>query len=983
MGKNKNLIRLIPVAAILVALFLLLSLLKISPSSDDTILPTVAVLSITNSTSQNISAASPTLTPTTTSLVVLEEPVPDQIIITFAPNTATEQRTTYIQAIGGTISKELSALDTVVVSVPTGTDITNLPTSPIVLSHESDYYAVALQESVNDPRYPEQWALPVIHASSAWAELSTVAVTVAVIDSGICAEHPDLQGHIVQGYDFVEGDPIPQDVYGHGCGVAGIIAAGVNNSIGITGIAPNAQIMPLRVLNAQGVGTYSDVAEAIIYAADHGASLINASLGGTQSSTLLENAVNYALSRGSQIVAAAGNTGNRILYPAAYEPVIAVGSIDRSLEPSSFSPTSQIDLYAPGRDILTTQIDGGYALMSGTSFAAPQVTGIAALEIAYGRTLTLNGGVVTFGGASSPVIVLPTATPGSLSPQYAALLTTVRARGSIRVIASLNVNFQPEGLLSLQAAQSQQAMIAQAQQSVMNALSGYQATLLSQSNQWVVPGIAYQVDEPALLYLMSLPEVVNLVEDLPLEQALDVSTGIVDAPEAWSMGYTGAGQTVVIIDSGIDSAHSDFGGRVVAEACYSWNQPDFAGTLTSNERNDSLCADGSVNQLGMGSAELGRCTLFGVDCNHGTHIAGIAAGEDSTYRGIAPDANIISIQVFTRWESCPSNPSAQCILSYTADQISALNYVYTTLRATYNIASINISIGFGRYFTYCDNDVNISMTNIINQLYAAQIPTVIASSNNGYSNSMSFPACISSAISVASTGDTNVVSAFSNTDDTLDLLAPGESIMSSLPGSAFGPKTGTSMATPHVVGAWALLRQAIPSLTVAQGLNALQSTGLPVLDSRNGLTFRRIDIDNAIAWFSAPTPTPAGYYTTTITDQALLQAMQAQTNTPLHTILVVIDPVQMNIYLDFNGETGIASVRVQNGNLVTALTIDHVTTLDGNPASETFVEAVNTSLPMILTGALDQILNAQFGGGQDAADIMLYNNYLSIGVIMP
>src|SRR6185295_652574 len=109
-----------------------------------------------------------------------------------------------------------------------------------------------------------------------------------------------------------------------------------------------------RVLNAQGVGTYSDVANAIIFAADHGAQLINLSLGGAQPSTLLENAVNYAVSHGSLIIAAAGNTGSNVLYPAAYEPVVAVGSVDRSLQPSNFSPTSHIDLFAPGRDILTT-----------------------------------------------------------------------------------------------------------------------------------------------------------------------------------------------------------------------------------------------------------------------------------------------------------------------------------------------------------------------------------------------------------------------------------------------------------------------------------------------------------------------------------------------------------------------------------------------------------------------------------------------------
>ena len=134
----------------------------------------------------------------------------------------------------------------------------------------------------NDPLYFEQWALPVIGAPEAWDALPTDApqVTVAVIDSGICTEHPDLAGRILPGWDFLEQDAIPQDEFGHGCSVAGVIAAQPNNGIGIVGVAPNAQVMPLRVLDASGMGSYSNVAAAIVYAADHGAQIINLSLGG-------------------------------------------------------------------------------------------------------------------------------------------------------------------------------------------------------------------------------------------------------------------------------------------------------------------------------------------------------------------------------------------------------------------------------------------------------------------------------------------------------------------------------------------------------------------------------------------------------------------------------------------------------------------------------------------------------------------------------
>ena len=128
--------------------------------------------------------------------------------------------------------------------------------------------------------------------------------------------------------------------------------------------------MPLRVLNSSGVGSYSDVAAAIVYAADNGAQVINLSLGGSNPSSTLENAVNYAISKGVIVVAAAGNNGTEgALYPAAYPDVIAVGSVDPDLQHSSFSNYgAQIDIWAPGRDILTTKRDGSYGLVSGTSF---------------------------------------------------------------------------------------------------------------------------------------------------------------------------------------------------------------------------------------------------------------------------------------------------------------------------------------------------------------------------------------------------------------------------------------------------------------------------------------------------------------------------------------------------------------------------------------------------------------------------------------
>jgi len=327
-------------------------------------------------------------------------PAPDQVVIQFAPHSSEDERAAFVKSIGGTVVKKIGSLNTVVVKVSKETAKKPLPKSQVFTKSEPDYYVSALDNitTPNDPDFAQQWALPAIGAPEAWAQMPANApkVTVAVIDSGICANNPDLTGRILAGWDFIDNDAVPQDDYGHGCEVSGVIAANLNDGIGIAGVAPNAQIMPLRVLDANGVGSYSDVAAAIVYAADHGAQVINMSLGGSSPSSVLQDAVTYAASKGVILVAAAGNNGTEgALYPAAYNPVIAVGSVDPNLQHSSFSNYGpQIGIWAPGRDILTTKRDGSYGLVSGTSFAAPYVAGGEALEIILGHTLLQSGNIL-------------------------------------------------------------------------------------------------------------------------------------------------------------------------------------------------------------------------------------------------------------------------------------------------------------------------------------------------------------------------------------------------------------------------------------------------------------------------------------------------------------------------------------------------------------------------------------------------------------
>jgi subtilisin family serine protease len=242
-----------------------------------------------------------------------------------------------------------------------------------------------------------------INAPAAWVRSLGNGQTVAVLDSGIDSGHPEFDGQLVDGYDFVEDDSSYEDDNGHGTHVAGIVAAKSNNGLGIAGVAWNAKIRPVKVLNASGVGSHADVAEAIRWSADQGDRIINLSLGSTANSTTLRDAIDYAYNKGVLIVAAAGNqaqAGNPTIYPAAYDHVLAVGSVTANQQRADYSSYGPyVDLAAPGgsgsgtglgariwstypRNISNGNSVTGYKDVAGTSQAAPHVSGVAALVLA-------------------------------------------------------------------------------------------------------------------------------------------------------------------------------------------------------------------------------------------------------------------------------------------------------------------------------------------------------------------------------------------------------------------------------------------------------------------------------------------------------------------------------------------------------------------------------------------------------------------------
>jgi parallel beta-helix repeat protein len=234
----------------------------------------------------------------------------------------------------------------------------------------------------NDPDWPKQWGPQKIEADWAWnTTMGDPSVLVAVVDTGIDWNHPDLvDNYVPLGYDWVNNDPDPMDDHGHGTHCAGVIAAVINNNIGIAGLA-QVRVMAEKGLDADGSGRLSDLANAIIHAVDQGANIISCSWGSYIKSTLLHEAIKYAYDHGVLVVAAAGNDATDTKhYPAAYDEVFAVTATDQNDDPASFTNFGNwVEAGAPGVRIYSTVWDDSYTYMSGTSMSTPHVSGVAAL----------------------------------------------------------------------------------------------------------------------------------------------------------------------------------------------------------------------------------------------------------------------------------------------------------------------------------------------------------------------------------------------------------------------------------------------------------------------------------------------------------------------------------------------------------------------------------------------------------------------------
>ncbi len=309
---------------------------------------------------------------------------PGQILVKFRAPTPPLEAASILAQQDLAIGEEIQGLQVRRVAVPPGQEqamVERLSQDPRVEYAELDYlvYATIIP---NDTEYYRQWGPAKIQAPAAWdLTVGDSNVIIAIVDTGVDLNHPDLDDKIVAGWDFVNEDSYAWDDHGHGTHVAGIAAAETNNGDGVAGISWGALIMPVKVLDQQGDGYYSDVAEGILWACSQGAEIINLSLGGSEPSATLQDAVEEAYDDGCLMVAAAGNGGGYgVDYPGRYPETIAVAATDQSDSRASFSDYGpQIDVAAPGVAVYSTLWFHTYGWKDGTSMAAPHVAGLAAL----------------------------------------------------------------------------------------------------------------------------------------------------------------------------------------------------------------------------------------------------------------------------------------------------------------------------------------------------------------------------------------------------------------------------------------------------------------------------------------------------------------------------------------------------------------------------------------------------------------------------
>jgi len=344
-------------------------------------------------------------------LVPGQDHVANEILVKFKPGISKAVKARVHQRLGALNQEDAYGNYYQAIKIKEGTvkEMVDLYLRHAFVEYAEPNYIYRAYFTPDDPGFSVQWHLTQIKMESAWDISTGQGVTVAVLDSGVSPDGRDgFGGRLVSGYNAIRPlyPDFTTDNNGHGTHVAGTIAQQTNNATGVAGVAYNASIMPVKVLNRRGWGITRWFADGIRWAADHGADVINMSFGGANYSQTLEDAVNYAYNRGVVLVAASGNEGiNEVAYPAAYENCIAVGAIGYDEVVADYSNRGlTLDIVAPGGDVTEDLNEDGFAdgvlqetfrysfagralgwwypFWQGTSMASPHVAGVAALIIA-------------------------------------------------------------------------------------------------------------------------------------------------------------------------------------------------------------------------------------------------------------------------------------------------------------------------------------------------------------------------------------------------------------------------------------------------------------------------------------------------------------------------------------------------------------------------------------------------------------------------
>jgi len=432
----------------------------------------------------------------------------------------------------------------------------------------------------------------------------------------------------------------------------------------------------------------------------------------------------------------------------------------------------------------------------------------------------------------------------TLLPHEQQLLDEAVSTGNARVLVTLRTAqtplTEPQRRMAIDDADAQFAV----------ELSGFNARIIRRYDAF--PVVLANFDAPALLQVFGLTDVVGTQADHLLQPLDNQNNTVMSAPQAWQYGFSGADEVIAVLDTGVQESHPFLSAngtttsRVIAEL-----EGCFSGVGGAASGVTSLCPGGVYSETGDPNGHLdgANCDPAIPGCARGTHVAGIAAGSGdyaggNDQNGVAIGASLMPVQVF----SCTDSGSGSCSLgSYDSDVISALGWVHDrAVNTAYRIAAVNISFGISgsHYTSNCDDSAAAYKAAIDTLRDNDQIATVIAAGNDAFTDGVDYPACVSSAISVAATDNSDNLAAYSNSAPFVSLYAPGDDVYSSIPTSTYGYMSGTSMATPQVTGALAVLQSKFGhQATVSQLLAILQKTGKQI--TANGYARPRIDLGTA------------------------------------------------------------------------------------------------------------------------------------------